>query len=123
MEINQGNWNTFIKKTLALFNLNVHLQGIVGSDPVNLAGHASVDIREATGTGDSPGHGSDDGASRDQWATRVSHAGSLSGLGEGADLARNDHSRVGRVTSLAVSVGDHLGVQEHQVGGSSSGVL
>lgn len=95
-----------------------------GQQPGAVAGHTGVHIGEATSASNTPGDGSDGGSSSDQWATRVSHAGALAGLGEGADGAGDDHGTVaGSMASLAISVGDGAGVQEHQVGRSTAGVL
>lgn len=89
-----------------------------------MAGHTSHDIREATGTSNAPGDCTDDSSSSDQWATRVSHASTLTVLGEDADGAGNNQwAVVGSVASLAISVGDCAGVQEHQVSGSTAGML
>lgn len=95
-----------------------------GNNPGAEAGHTGVHIGEAASASNTPRDGSDGVSSSDQWATRVSHAGALSGSSEGADVAGGDHGSVaGSVKGLAVSVGDGLGVQEHQVGGSTAGVL
>lgn len=84
-----------------------------------------VDIGEATSASNTPRDGTDGGSSSDEWATRVSHAGTLSGLSEGADLPCEDHACVSRcgVTTLAVGVGDGASVQHHQVSGTTAGML
>ena len=108
-----------LKKFIRIDNLDHD-----GQQPGAVAGHTGVHIRESTSAGNTPGHGADGVSSGDQWATRVSHAGTLAGLGEGAYGVVEDQGSVGsRVTATAVSVGKGAGVQEHQVGGSASGML
>lgn len=83
-----------------------------------------MDIGEATSASNDPGHGSDDVSSSHNWATRVSHAHTLSALGEGADgVVEHVVGVVGGVTAAAIGQGQGAGVQEHQVGGSGTGVL
>ena len=93
-------------------------------NPGNMGWDTSKDIGESLSASNTPGNGTNNSATNNQWATGVSHAHALSGLGEGADGAVVNQLSVDDVVAgSAVRVGQSLNVQELQLGSGSSRIL